>query len=449
MLIFEINFRFLSWVRVQSLADPGKLAQLSLIDESGERYVRMANLACVGSHAINGVSNLHTNLLQQDVLKDFYELWPEKFSNKTNGITPRRWLLLSNPRLTDLIQEKIGKGWAKDLEQLRSLEPLVEDAEFRQRWHDTQQTVKADLAQYIRERLDLDVNPSSLFDVHVKRIHQYKRQHLKVLHIITLYQQLRQNPDLDIVPRTFIFSGKAAPSYFMAKLIIKLINAVGKVVNNDPAVRDRMKVVFVPDYNVKTSQHIYPAADLSEQISMAGKEASGTGNMKFMLNGALTIGTYDGANVEIREQAGAENFFLFGLQVEEIQELKAQGYHPRDYYEANESLRGAIDLIQSGLFSEGDQNLFRPLIDTLLNDDPFMLLADYQSYIDCQAKVDEAFRDRDRWTRMSILNTARVGIFSADRAIRQYCEDIWHTHPVPIEVGEYSQDGVRQLFQHR
>ncbi len=438
-IIYEINRRFLNQVRLKYPGDNGKLARLSLIDESGEKYVRMANLACVGSHAINGVAALHTELLKQDVLQDFYQLWPQKFSNKTNGVTPRRWMVLINPRLTQLITDKIGDRWIKHLADLQQLEAFVDDPTFRQTWRQIKQAIKQDLAVYIHTTQGLSVNPDSLFDIQVKRLHEYKRQHLNVLHIITLYNRIKQNPNRDITPRTFIFGGKAAPSYFMAKLIIKLINAVGNVVNNDPDVGDRLKIVFMPDYNVTNSQRIYPAADLSEQISTAGKEASGTGNMKFSMNGALTIGTLDGANVEIREEVGAENFFLFGLTAAEVYDLKAAGYNPRDYYHANAELKQALDRIQSGFFSNGDPSLFQPLVDSLLHEDPYLLLADYPSYIDCQEQVSQTYRDSDHWTRMSILNTARMGKFSSDRAIQEYCRDTWQAQPVPIELRKYTQ----------
>ncbi|NJK62668.1 MAG: glycogen/starch/alpha-glucan phosphorylase [Synechococcaceae cyanobacterium SM2_3_1] len=439
-IIFEINQRFLDMVRMHYPHHGEKLARLSLIDESGEqRYVRMAHLACVGSHAINGVAALHTELLKQDVLRDFYELWPEKFSNKTNGVTPRRWLALINPQLTQLLSQVIGNHWLKHLSELRKLEAYVENPEYRAAWRQIKQTKKQELADRIQKMLGILVDPNSLFDIQVKRIHEYKRQHLNVLHIITLYHQIKQNPSLDIQPRTFIFGGKAAPGYFMAKLIIKLINAVGEVVNHDPDVAGRLRVVFLPDYNVTNSQPVYPAADLSEQISTAGKEASGTGNMKFALNGALTIGTLDGANVEIREEVGEENFFLFGLTADEVSDLRARGYHAFEIYQHNEQLRQVIDLISSGYFSHGNTDLFRPLVDNLLHQDPFLLLADYQSYIDCQARVSQAYRDQDRWTRMSLLNTARMGKFSSDRAIQEYCDQIWGAQSVPVELSEYIQ----------
>jgi starch phosphorylase len=440
-IIYEINQRFLNRVRIKYPSDPSKVSRLSLIDESGERYVRMANLACVGSHAINGVAALHSELLKKTVLKDFYDLEPEKFSNKTNGVTPRRWMVLSNPKLTRLLDEKIGDRWIKHLDELKKLEEFVEDAAFRQQWRQIKQDIKGDLAAYIRQKLNLVVDTESLFDIQVKRIHEYKRQHLGILHVISLYYRLKNNRNLEITPRTFIFGGKAAPGYFMAKLIIKLINSVADVVNNDPDVGDRLKVVFLPDYNVTLGQRIYPAADLSEQISTAGKEASGTGNMKFSLNGALTIGTLDGANVEIREEVGAENFFLFGLTTEEVYALKDRGYKPSDYYNNNAQLKAVIDLISSGFFSGGNTDLFKPLIDNLLYRDEYLLFADYQSYIDAQEKVSQTYRDRDRWTRMSILNVARMGKFSSDRAIREYCQEIWHVQPVPIEMVQLCPGG--------
>ena len=438
-IIYEINRRFLDRVRLEYPNDLQKLANLSLIDESNGKYVRMAHLACVGSHAINGVAELHTKLLKQSVLKDFYELFPDKFNSKTNGITPRRWMVLSNPRLSELITEKIGDRWIKDLFELNQLESFIDDAEFRQQWWEAKQAVKQDLIDYTADKLGIEVNPESLFDIQVKRIHEYKRQHLNVLYIITLYNRLKQNPDLEIVPRTFFFGGKAAPGYYRAKLIIKLINSVGEAIDNDPDIGDRLKVVFLPDYNVKLAQHVYPAADLSEQISMAGKEASGTGNMKFALNGGLIIGTLDGANVEIRSEVGEENFFLFGLKSDEVEELKSRGYNPYEYYENNSELKAVIDRLAAGDFSPENHQLFQPLINNLLHQDPFLLLADYQSYVECQDRVDRAYQDRENWTRMSILNVARMGKFSSDRSIREYCDDIWDAKAVPIELADYSQ----------
>jgi starch phosphorylase len=403
---------------------------MSLIDEGGGRSVRMANLACVGSHAINGVAALHTELLKHSMLKDFHDLWPEKFFNITNGVTPRRFLALSNPLLSGLITRKIGAGWVKNLEELRRLEEFAEDLEFHRDWSRVKLENKKYLAAIIRERTGVAVNPRSLFDIQVKRIHEYKRQHLNVLHIITLYNRLKHQHGLDLPPRTFIFGGKAAPGYFMAKLIIKLINSLAEVVNNDPDVKDRLKVVFFPDFNVKNGQLVYPAADLSEQISTAGKEASGTGNMKFAMNGALTIGTLDGANVEIREEVGPENFFLFGLTAGEVQSLKAAGYAPHHYYHNHPDLKEAIDLISSGYFSHGDRELFKPLVHSLLCHDEYLVLADYRAYVDRQEEMSRIFQDEKRWTRMSILNAARMGKFSSDRAIREYCEQIWKVKPL-------------------
>ena len=431
-IIYEINAHHLDEVRIRFLGEHERLSRLSLINEHGERYVRMAHLACVGSHAINGVAALHTDLLKADVLADFHALSPEKFSNKTNGVTPRRWIVLANPRLSGLICKAIGDDWIRDLDQLRGLEGHADDTAFRSDWRYIKRAVKEDFAGFLRRRLGTVVDPQSLFDVQVKRIHEYKRQHLSVLHIVALYHRIKSDPNLEITPRTFIFGGKAAPGYHMAKLMIRLINAVGDVVNRDPAVRDRLKVVYVPNFNVSSGQRIYPAAELSEQISTAGKEASGTGNMKFMMNGALTIGTLDGANIEIREEAGAENFFLFGLTAAEVQEIKAGGYRPMDCYHNNPELKAVLDLIREGCFSRGDREVFRPLVDNLLFHDPYMLLADFRSYVDCQARVGEAYRDKERWTRMSILNVARSGKFSSDRTIREYCEAIWRVKPVRI-----------------
>jgi starch phosphorylase len=438
-IIFEINQRFMDEVRIQYLGDTEKMARLSLIDEEGERYIRMANLACVGSYAINGVAALHTELLKQTVLKDFHDFYPQKFSNKTNGVTPRRWMVLCNPRLTTLLKETIGEGWIKHLDQLQQLEPQAEDAGFCERWRRIKRDIKVDLANRIQASQGIGVDPDSMFDIQVKRIHEYKRQHLNVLHIITLYNRIRHNPSLDVVPRTFIFGGKAAPGYTMAKLIIKLINAVADVVNRDPVVGDRLKVIFMPDYNVTNSQPIYPAADLSEQISTAGKEASGTGNMKFSMNGALTIGTLDGANVEIREAVGPENFFLFGLTAPEVSDLKAKGYSPWDYYVNNPELNEVVNLINSGMFSHGNRDLFKPLVDSLVYDDPYLLLADYTAYVDCQETVSQTYRDSALWTRRSILNAARMGKFSSDRAIQEYADQIWKAKPVPVQLDDYAQ----------
>ncbi|MDH3899444.1 MAG: glycogen/starch/alpha-glucan phosphorylase [Gammaproteobacteria bacterium] len=429
-IIYEINELLLEEVRQQFPGDDRRLARMSLIDENDSRRVRMANLACAGSHTINGVAELHTRLLKQYTLNDFHELYPDKFRNITNGVTPRRWIALCNRGLAELIADHIGMDWVSDLEELRKLEAFVDDGEFRAQWWQVKQDKKREQATFIQQRTGIGVDPDSLFDVQVKRIHEYKRQHLNILHIITLYQRIRENPAIDIQPRTFVFGGKAAPGYDMAKLIIKLITSVADVVNNDPLVADRLKVVFIPNFNVKTGHHIYPMADLSEQISTAGKEASGTGNMKFAMNGALTIGTLDGANIEIREEVGKENFFLFGATASEIRQLKAEGYHPELCYKQDVELHQVIDAIRSGVFSNGDTGLFRPLVDSLLMHDEYLLLHDYRSYITCQEQVSRRYADRDAWLRSSILNTARIGKFSSDRAIRQYCEEVWNVQPV-------------------
>ena len=429
-IIYEINRRFLDDVRARYPGDDQLLQQLSLIDETGDKYVRMANLACVGSHAINGVAALHSELLKQTVLRDFYRVMPEKFFNVTNGVTPRRWMVLSNPKLSALITKRIGGRWISHLEEeLQQLEPLATDAGFQAEWQAVKSDNKFTLTAFIKAQTGILVDPRSLFDIQVKRLHEYKRQHLNVLYVITLYNRIRRG-QMSSPPRTVIFGGKAAPGYRMAKLIIKLINSVATVVNMDAKATDFLKVVFIHDFNVKNSQHVYPAADLSEQISTAGKEASGTGNMKFAMNGALTIGTLDGANVEIREAVGAENFFLFGLTADQVTQLKRDGYDPQRYYESNQELREAIDLIDSGFFTNGDRTVFRPLVESLLTRDDYMLLADYQAYVDCQERVSDAFRDRTNWTRMSILNGARVGRFSSDRSIRDYCRDIWDVRPM-------------------
>ncbi len=433
-IIDEINRRHLENVRWKFPGDEGRVRRLSLINEEGEKFVRMAHLAALGSHAINGVAALHTELLKTHVLSDFYALTPEKFSNKTNGVTPRRWMRLSNPRLAQLLTARLGAGWARDLEKLRRLEPLVGDREFCEAWRAIKRHNKLQLSAYIHDQLGLSTDPDSIFDVLVKRLHEYKRQHLQVLHILTLLKRIQRDPDMEVVPRTFIFGGKAAPGYRMAKLIIKLIHSVGEAVNSDPLVRGRLKVVFLPNYNVKLGQRVYPAADLSEQISLAGKEASGTGNMKFAMNGALTIGTLDGANVEIREEVGEENFFLFGLTTPEVEQRKQEGYSPRAIFEANPMLHEVIVSLSNGEFSRGDRTLFEPLVNSLLGADEYMLLADYQAYVDCQDRVSLAYKDQEAWTRMSILNVARIGKFSSDRAIREYCAEIWKTWPVKIQL---------------
>jgi len=433
-IIYEINRRFLNQVRAKFPGDEARLSRMSLIDESGERHVRMANLAAVGSHHVNGVARMHSELLRTMVMRDFAEMWPQKFCNITNGVTPRRFVAVSNPELTALISSRIGDGWLRDLGQLRKLETFADDAEFHKLWREVKLTAKSRLAALVEQRTCVKIEPDTLFDIQTKRIHEYKRQHLNVLHILTRYLSLKKNPQADMPARTFIFGGKAAPGYVMAKLIIKLVNAVAELINNDPDVRGRLKVVFFPDYNVKNAQHIYPAADLSEQISTAGKEASGTGNIKFSLNGALTIGTLDGANVEIREEVGNENFFLFGLTAEQVQQLKTSGYRPRDYYEQNPRLHEVLDFIASGTLASGDDHLFGPLVNDLLEHDPFLLLADYQAYIDSQDKVSDLWRNQRAWIRTSILNVARMGKFSSDRSIRDYCEQVWNIRQVSVKV---------------
>ncbi|MBE9140910.1 glycogen/starch/alpha-glucan phosphorylase [Nodosilinea sp. LEGE 07088] len=431
-LIYEINQRFLDQVKLRYPKDPERLERLSLIEEGPERRVRMANLACVGSHAINGVAALHTELLKQEVLHDFYDLWPDKFTNKTNGITPRRWLLQCNPRLAQLISETIGDNWITNLDHLRQLEAHIDNPAFRQAWQAIKQENKWSLARYIHDTTGIEVSPNSMFDVQIKRIHEYKRQLMNVLHVVTLYNRMVQNPGDHVVPRTVIFGGKAAPGYAMAKLVVKLTNAVADVINNDPIVAGRLKVVFLPNYNVSQAQRLFPASDLSEQISTAGMEASGTGNMKFALNGALTIGTLDGANVEIREEVGADNFFLFGLTTEQVAACKAVGHNPWYYYDTNPELKRTLDVISSGLFSPENPDLFLPILDSLLVDDPYMVMADYAAYVQCQEHVSRTYEDRDRWVRMAILNTARIGKFSADRTIAEYARDIWKVKPVPV-----------------
>ncbi|WP_431232011.1 glycogen/starch/alpha-glucan phosphorylase [Mycolicibacterium psychrotolerans] len=433
-IIYEINERFLEEVRDKFPGDTERERRMSLIGEDGGKCVRMAHLATVGSHAVNGVAALHSELLKASVLKDFYEMWPERFGNVTNGVTPRRFLALSNPGLRTLLDETVGDGWLTDLDQLRRLESYADDPAFRERWRDIKRANKSRLAEYVHASTGIELDPTWMFDVQVKRIHEYKRQHLNVLHIITLYNRLKRNPGFAIAPRAFIFGGKAAPGYFIAKRMIRLITAVGATVNNDPDVNRFMRVVFLPNFNVKNAHLIYPAANLSEQISTAGKEASGTGNMKFMINGALTIGTLDGANVEIREEAGPENFFLFGLTVDEVEQLKADGYRPTSFVERDPELAEVLELIVDGTFTHGDTEVLRPLVDNLLHHDPFLVLADYRSYIDCQARVSAAWQDSDTWSRMSILNAARSGKFSSDRAIAEYSDEIWHVGAMPVTL---------------
>jgi starch phosphorylase len=432
-IIYEINRRFLDEIILKYPDDNDKLSRISLVDESDQKYICMAYLASLGSHVINGVSEIHSKLLKETLLPDLYEIYPERFLNVTNGVTQRRWVVLSNPRLADLITNTIGDIWISQLKGLKRLEPFADDTDFIRKWQRVKYDNKRDLAEIIHDRTGISVNPDTLFDIQMTRLHEYKRQHLNVLHIITLFNRIKKNPKIEITPRTFILGGKSSPGYFMAKLIIKLINSIAEVVNNDTDVAGRLKVVFFPDFNVKNGQRIYPSADLSEQISTAGREASGTGNMKFSMNGALTIGTFTGANIEIREEAGAENFFLFGLTAEEISNIKSHGYNPVLYYNANPDLKEAVDLISSGFFSQRDINLFKPLVDSLLCRDEQMVLADYQSYVDCQDLISTAFKDRERWAKMSILTVARMGKFSSDQSICEFNKKIWHATPLKID----------------
>jgi starch phosphorylase len=432
-IIFEINQDFLREVEACYPGDVGRLRELSLIQEEPEQRVRMAHLAVVGSSAVNGVAELHSRLLAETTLNGFAELWPAKFHNVTNGVTPRRFLRLANPRLAELIGSQLdGDGWLTDLDQLAGLQSHADDPALRERWRAVKRHNKEDLAAFAARTAGVIIDPDALCDVMIKRFHEYKRQLLKVLHVITLFNRLRNNPGMSMVPRVVIFGGKAAPGYRAAKQIMRLVNAVAETVNNDPLVSRQLTVVFLPDYNVTRAELIVPAADLSEQISLAGKEASGTGNMKLALNGALTIGTLDGANIEIRDRVGADNFFLFGLDAEQAGRARQDGYSPRAHYEADEELRAAIDAISSGTFSHGDGGVFAPVVDSILGWDEYLCLADYRSYVDAQDEVDRAWLDTDRWTRMSILNTARCGFFSSDRTVRDYCRDIWRVDPVRV-----------------
>ncbi|MEP6605056.1 MAG: glycogen/starch/alpha-glucan phosphorylase [Nitrosospira sp.] len=434
-IIYEINRRFLKDVMHQYPGDTGMLRRMSLIDEAGEKRIRMAHLAIVGSHKVNGVAEIHTQLMKQTIFADFDRFYPGKIINMTNGITPRRWLNQANPHLAELISSRIGSGWIKDLKQLERLAPFADDASFCKEFAGVKRGNKERFAAMLKQNLDIDANVDSLFDVQIKRIHEYKRQLLNVLHVVTLYNRIRQDPNVDFVPRTVIFGGKAAPGYVKAKLIIKLINDIADIVNNDPHVAGRLKVVFVPNYDVSTAEKIIPAADLSEQISTAGTEASGTGNMKLALNGALTIGTPDGANIEIGSEVGAENIFIFGLTAAEVAKLKADGYQPWDFYHASLELRAVLDMIGSGFFSPEEPDRFKPIVSALLqHGDEYLLLADYASYIACQKAVELAYLDQEQWVRKAILNVAHMGKFSSDRTIMQYATQIWDAKPmVPAE----------------
>ena len=432
-IIFEINKFFLREVDAKWPGDVEMVRKLSLIEEGNPQMVRMANLSVVGSHSVNGVAELHTQLLKRDLFPEFDALYPGKFNNKTNGITPRRWLLACNPRLSKLITSKIGRGWERNLYDLRGLEAYARDPEFQRQFMEVKHANKVDLARIIKRECDVEVDPSALFDVQIKRLHEYKRQHLNLLHILALYRRLLQNPELDIVPRVFIFGAKAAPGYDLAKNIIKAINAVGAKINADTRINGKLKVVFLPNYRVSLAQKIVPAADLSEQISTAGKEASGTGNMKLSLNGALTIGTLDGANVEIKEEVGEENIFICGMTIKEVEALWKKGYNPQDFLMADDELKAVVDWVGSNYFTPDEPHgVFNMLRDNLVYSDPFLCLPDFRSYSDAQERVDAAYRDKARWAEMAILNTARMGKFSSDRTIAEYARDIWQIDPVTV-----------------
>lgn len=435
-IIYEINSRLLQQVSLRFPNDEARLSKLSIIEEFTPKQVRMANLAITGSHSVNGVSKLHSELLRQRLVPDFAELWPEKFNNKTNGISQRRWLLASNPDLSRLISSRIGSKWTIDLDQLRLLEPFADDATFQNEFRTVKQANKLILADYIKNKLDVIIDPNSLFDVQIKRLHEYKRQLLNAMHIILLYHRLKDNPSLDVQPRTFMFGAKAAPGYARAKHIIKLINDLASTINNDRRVRDKIRVVFIPDYNVSLAEIIIPAADLSEQISTAGMEASGTGNMKLALNGALTIGTWDGANIEIAEAVGQENIFIFGCKAQEIADLRASGrYSPVEMLESQPELKRVMDAIRTNEFNPADPFIFNCITDTMLkHGDQFFHIADFQSYVDCQHRVSEHYKDQTRWTKAAILNVARTGMFSSDRAISEYASDIWQAEKLDVEM---------------
>lgn len=431
-IIYEINQRFLRQVQIRYPYDQDRMRRMSLVEEGHEKMIRMAHLAVVGSHSVNGVAALHTDLLRRDVLPDFAQMFPERFNNKTNGVTPRRWLAWCNPRLSELITSRIGNAWTTNLDELRKLEPHAEDAEFRKAFREVKRQNKEDLAHHVRDLRWVNLNPDAIFDVQIKRLHEYKRQLLNAVHIVSLWMKARRDPSTIITPRAFIFGAKAAPGYHLAKLTIRLINGIAEVVNSDAGTTG-LQVVFLPNYRVSLAERIIPAADLSEQISTAGMEASGTGNMKLMLNGALTLGTLDGANVEIRDVVGDENFFLFGLTADEVIARKKAGYRPRDEYNKHLELREALDLIGSGFFSPEDKSLFKPLVDSLLEEDRYLVLADFAAYAAKQEQVARAYQDTDAWTKKCILNVARAGIFSSDRTIKQYAEEIWRVKQIQVE----------------
>ncbi len=433
-IIYEINWRFLQQLRLRYPGDDKILRKLSIIDEDGSKSVRMAHLATIGAHHINGVATLHSDLIKRQLLPEFAELWPEKFTNVTNGVTPRRWVALANPGLADLLDKEIGSDWITNMKLMENLEKKQSDLNFLEKFQETKLLGKRKLSNYIHSKTGILVDPSSLFDVQVKRIHQYKRQHLNALQIIAQYIRIKNGTSNTKAPRTIIFGGKAAPGYFMAKLMIRFINGIADVVNSDPDMDGLLRVVFLPDYNVKLGEIVYPATDLSEQISTAGKEASGTGNMKFAMNGALTIGTLDGANVELRELVKPENFFLFGKTESEIMKLKNKGYNPQSFIKNSSELKEVLRLIEIGHFSNGDKELFKPLLNSLTGLDPFFVMADFDDYLNTQDIVSKAWNDKKKWNKMALLNTARSGYFSSDRAIKEYCDSIWKVVPMPVDI---------------
>ena len=431
-IIYEINRRFLDEIAVRYPGDNERLRRMSLIEEGAEKRVRMANLAIVGSHSVNGVSSLHTRILKEDIFRDFREFSPERFNNKTNGITQRRWLLLSNPQLSALITSRLGEGWITNLDALKDLVPLADDAGFHAQWRQAKSASKRDLAAVIAQKTGVEVRPDSMFDCQVKRIHEYKRQLLNVFHLIYLYNRIKSG--VSTVARTAVFAGKAAPGYYMAKLIIRLISAVSNRINHDPDVAPFLKVVLIPNYGVSLAEKIIPAADISEQISLAGSEASGTSNMKFSLNGALIMGTLDGANVEILEEVGADNIFIFGLKAEEVLAAKSAGYRPRHYYENVVELKKVMDMIAGDFFSGNKPGLFQPIVNSLLDEgDRYMVLADFEAYVECQRRASLAYLDVESWSRKSILNVANMGRFSSDRTVKEYAQEIWQVDPVPVK----------------
>ncbi len=430
-IIFQINQQFMNQVQERYHGDMGKMNRMSLIEENHTKYIRMAHLSIIGSHSINGVAELHSSILKEKVFSDFHEMFPRRFNNKTNGVTPRRWLKACNPELSKLITEYIGDSWVRDLSEIKKLQNHIDDSQLIDRWKKIKTYNKKQLAKYIQDSLSFEVDPTSLFETQIKRIHEYKRQVLSVLHAIALYNRMRSNPEGFKTQRTILFSGKAAPGYAMAKLIIKFINSVADIINADSSLQGKLKVVFLPNYSVTLAEKIIPASDLSVQISTAGMEASGTGNMKLALNGALTVGTLDGANIEIMEEVGNENIFIFGLNADEVMEKKQSGYNPREVYMQNAELKAVLDMVQQGFFPGPQGNLFQPILENLLDHgDPYMILADFQSFCDIQEKIGNAYLDIDTWTRKSIINVSRMGKFSSDRSIKEYAKDIWN---VPVK----------------